>query len=219
MMERIVKILAATAELMGSELSGPALAMLAKDLSKYEFNIIEKALENTRRNQARFSQSAIEKEIELLSPDGRPGADQAWAMWPHDESISAVITEEISQAMAIASPLLNDGDKIGARMAFKEAYVRLVAEAKATNKPVKWFASLGTNLEGREAALSEAVRLGRLKSDHAQTLLPAPKGGFVENLIGGMPLLTKDEKFTEEQRQKNKMNIAEIKNMLKRNEE
>lgn len=217
-MEKLVQLLAATAELMGSQLSGVALAVLAKDLSQYDLNIIERALENVRRNQSKFNQAAIQKEIELLMPDGRPGADEAWAMWPHDESTSAVITDEMAEAMRIAGPLLADGDKIGARMAFKEAYTRLVNEAKAIKKPVHWFASLGHEKEGREAALKEAVRLGRLSSDHAQSLLPSPKdGGFVAGLLGDMKLLTKtDDVMTDEQLEKNRARINGIKQMLKK---
>jgi hypothetical protein len=218
MMERLVQLLAATAELLGSELSGVALAVLAKDLSVYDMNVIERALENVRRNQTRFNQAAIQKEIELLLPDGRPGVEEAWAMWPHDESVSAVITDEMAEAMTIAGPLLADGDKIGARMAFKEAYTRLVNEAKANKNPVRWFASLGHEKEGREAVLKEAVRLGRLSQDHAQSLLPSPKeGGFVAGLLGDMKLLTKsDEVLTDEQKEKNRKHIAKIKNMLKK---
>jgi hypothetical protein len=214
-MEKLVQLLAATAELMGSQLSGVALAVLARDLSGYDMNVIERALENVRRNQTRFNQAAIQKEIELLLPDGRPGVEEAWAMWPHDESASAVITDEMAEAMSIAGPLLAEGDKIGARMAFKEAYTRLVNEAKAMNKPVRWFASLGHEKEGREEVLKEAVRLGRLTGEHAQSLLPAPKdGGFVAGLLGDMKLLTKSEEvLTDEQKEKNRARINEIKNM------
>lgn len=217
-MEDLVKALAATAELMGYQLSGVALAVLAKDLSRYDFAIVQQALENVRRNQSRFNQAAIEKEIEFLMPDGRPGAEEAWAMWPHNESSSAVITDEMAEAMNIAGPLLAEGDKIGARMAFKEAYTRLVNEAKAIKKPVRWFASLGHDKEDREAVLKEAVRLGRLSQDHAQSLLPSPKeGGFVAGLLGDMKLLTKsDEVLTAEQKQKNRAHIAKIKDMLRK---
>jgi hypothetical protein len=53
------------------------------------------------------------------------------------------------------------GDEVGARMAFKSAYDRLVAKAKETNTPVNWTASLGFDQERRVLAIEQAQRLGR----------------------------------------------------------
>jgi hypothetical protein len=49
--------------------------------------------------------------IERLD-DGRPGAEEAWAMVPKDEEESAVITGEMRFAMGVALRLLADGDAI-----------------------------------------------------------------------------------------------------------
>ena len=122
--------------------------------------------------------------ISTMKPDGRPGADEAWAMIPRDEYTSVVMTEEMAEAMGIAQPLLEEGDQVAARMAFKEAYSRIVETNKRTGIKPKWFPSLGSDKEGRESVLSEAVRLGRIGSDHAAKLLP-PKndaGGLVCNI-------------------------------------
>jgi hypothetical protein len=151
--------------------------------------------------------------IEASRPDGRPGAEEAWAMYPHDEYASAVITDEIAEAMRVARPLIDDGDRIGARMAFKEAYGRIVAVNKANGVPVRWFPSLGADKEGREDAMCDAVAKGRITQTHAESLLPAPKS-MLENMLPEMKLLTAKD-LTEEQREKAHARMEEIKAMLK----
>ena len=113
--------------------------------------------------------------LDKIKPDGRPTADEAWAMIPRNEEASAVMTNEMAEALHIAQPLLDEGDQIAARMAFKEAYGRVVDTAKRNGVRPTWFPSLGSDKDGREAVLAEAVRLGRLKADHAIGLLPPEK--------------------------------------------
>jgi len=104
-------------------------------------------------------------------------------MIPKDEHASAVMTEEMAQALHIAQPLIDDGDQYGARMAFVEAYKRIVDAAKLDGTPVKWFASLGFDKEERASVIADAVRLGRLRADHAASLLPPEKAvAMLENL-------------------------------------
>jgi hypothetical protein len=96
---------------------------------------------------------------------------------PFDESQSVVWTVEMAQAFGICGPLLEMGDRIAARMAFKDAYTRLVADARDAGTPVSWTPSLGHDPRGREAALLSAVDRGRLSLSHARELqpsLPAP---------------------------------------------
>lgn len=153
--------------------------------------------------------------IEANEPDGRVGAEEAWATYPHDEALSSVITNEMADAMQIAQPLLNDGDKIGARMAFKEAYNRIVAQNKLNGITPKWFASLGHSKEGREIALKDAVAKGRLTQDHATSLLPSPIPNSVVNAIQEVKFLTaNDVQFTEDDRAKARNKIDQIRAML-----
>jgi hypothetical protein len=163
------------------------------------------------RNQFSVTPAHIIDAIEQASPDGRPGADEAWALYPHDEATSAVITDEIAEAMQAAAPLIEMGDRIGARMAFKDAYERIVSRNKAAGIPVRWFPSLGADPAGREMVISQAVKLGRLSSDHAQSLLPAPDGAKDMQQV----LQLADKSMTEEQRERNLERMATIKAMLK----
>lgn len=132
-------------------------------------------------------------------------------MYPHDETSSAVITDEMAEAMRVAMPLFDDGDKIGARMAFKDAYTRIIAHNKMAGVPARWFPSLGTDREGRELAISHAVQLGRISQEHASGLLPAPDGAKSMDEM----LLLADKSMSPEQKSRNRHRIAEIKKMLK----
>ncbi|MFN6993719.1 MAG: hypothetical protein ACK4PH_05905 [Aquincola tertiaricarbonis] len=112
----------------------------------------------------------------LAAADGRPGAEEAWAIVQAgaDEAATLVWTDEIGQAWGIAKPVLDGGDEVGARMAFREAYNRLVAEARKAGRPAAWAVTLGHDQTRREAAVREAVLAGRLVADEVQHLLPAP---------------------------------------------
>lgn len=155
--------------------------------------------------------------IEANEPDGRVGAEEAWAMYPHDEASSAVITNEMAEAMQIAQGIYDDGDRVGARMSFKEAYSRIIAQNKLNGIAPKWFASLGHSKEGREAALKDAVAKGRLTQDHATSLLPSPIPNTVINAIQEVKFLTaKEADFSEEDKAKAQNKMAQIKAMLQR---
>lgn len=116
--------------------------------------------------------------LEILDralPDGRPGADEAWAIIPRDEYTSAVWTTEIAEAWGIAKPLLDEGDQVAARMAFKESYARIVDSNKRNGIKPSWLPSLGQDKEGRDSVLAEAVRLGRIGAEHAIGLVAPDK--------------------------------------------
>jgi hypothetical protein len=153
--------------------------------------------------------------IETMHPDGRLGAEEAWAIYPHNEADSAVITDEMAEAMGIAYPLLAEGDKVGARMAFKEAYNRITAQNKFNGISPKWFPSLGHDKEGREPALKAAVEKGRISQQHAVALLPPPINSGVSAAIGEIQLLTNKEPLTDDLIDKAKERMAKIREMLK----
>lgn len=108
--------------------------------------------------------------------DGRPGPEEAWAVSLRcaDEAATVVWTDEMAQAWGIALPIFQRGDEVGARMAFKESYTRLVEDARKARRPAAWNASLGHDLEMRSKALQEAAALGRL-THHDALALPGPR--------------------------------------------
>ena len=113
----------------------------------------------------------------LVADDGRLGAEEAWAMCCNaaDESETVVWSGEMSQAYALAMPLMQECDNVGARMAFKEAYSRLVDSARRERKPVAWSVSLGHDQSKRHAVLLNAETRGLLP--HGEALKLAPPSG------------------------------------------
>lgn len=166
----VIQAIAVTAELCGRTFSPAAAAVFANDLDGFPDEAVLAALTRCRKEVKGIL--TVQDVISRID-DGRPGAEQAWAMLPHDEETSTVWTEEMAHAWGVARQLLQDGDRVGARMAFKEAYTKAVADARDAKLPPKWTASFGRDAAGRQAALAEAVRLKRLPLDHAVKLLPA----------------------------------------------
>lgn len=108
-----------------------------------------------------------------MKNDGRPGAEEAWAtaFASQPEEETTVWTDETRRAWFDAGrPLVMAGDKVGARMAFKEAYIRLVEEARAARVPVQWQVSEGFDQERKRVAISRAVEAGLIHVDHLQRL-------------------------------------------------
>jgi len=165
----IAKTIGAVAEVTGTELSKMALTVMVRDLSRYPQEQVIGALHRCAR-ECKYK-LALADIIERLD-DGRPGGEEAWSMMPRDEDSSVVWTDEMSAASGPAIILLREGDPVAARMAFREVYAAEVQRARDSGIPVKWTPSLGHDAAGREGPLLEAVRLGRLEMDHAQSLIP-----------------------------------------------
>lgn len=111
----------------------------------------------------------------LAADDGRPGVEEAWAasLRARDEAQTIVWTGEMAQAWADARLVLDCGDEIGARMAFKEVYGRLVNEARRARRAAVWTPSLGFDATLRDQAITQAAAVGRLPPPDTLAL-PAP---------------------------------------------
>lgn len=157
-------IVRGTAEAYGKEASQNLLRMFWGVLHEFDMNQIRIAFTSHLRS-SRFMPTT--KEIIERINGMRPGPDEAWAMVPKDEGTSAVVTEEMLGAFSVAAPLLHEGDKIGARMAFKDAYYRLCEASMAAGKPIKWVISRGWDKSSLGCVIDEAVRLGRITAQDA----------------------------------------------------
>lgn len=190
---QLAAAICATAETLGQTLSASAAELMASDLAGYPTELIAGALQACRRElTGKLTLAAIIERLQAR--DGRPDPDEAWAiaLCAYDESDSVVITEELHIALSAARPVLERGDKIGARMAFKAAYVRVVDAARREGTPVEWALSLGTAPQRRVAAVEEAGRLGRLPAqqvtEYLAQLTHAPvtaEGSAIASLITG----------------------------------
>ena len=167
--EKLLQAIAVTAELTGTKLSEAAARVMTQDLLLYPTDQVLGALVKCRRELK--GNLRIVDIIDRLD-DGRPGANEAWAMIPKNESDSVVWTREMAESFGVALPLIEDGDNVAARMAFIETYKTRCSESRNNGIPVKWEPSLGHDKNGRENVLMDAVEKGRLTHDHALALLP-----------------------------------------------
>lgn len=165
----LLQAIAVTAELTGTQLSEAAARVFASDLAAYPENQVMGALTRCRKEVR--GRLTLQDVIGRLD-DGRPGAEEAWAMLPKDEASSCVWTDEMCQAWGVALPLIEEGDTVAGRMAFLERYRALVMQARDASESVKWTPSLGHDPHGRESALLEAAEKGRLTAQHVAKLLP-----------------------------------------------
>lgn len=163
----LIQAIMVTAELTETALSKAAATVMANDLARYPERQVIGALERVRRECSRLRVADVIARLD----DGRPGPEQAWSMIPKDEDGSVVWTDEMATAFGAANPLLQSGDTIAARMAFREVYAAAVAKARDEATPVRWTPSLGRSIHERQAALEDAVRHGRLSAEQAQPLL------------------------------------------------
>jgi len=186
--------LCATAETLGQSLSASAAELMAEDLAEHSVPVLLEALRACRREiTGKLTLAAIMQRINAA--DGRPGRDEAWsiALQASDERETVVMTAEIQKALTAATPILELGDKVGARMAFLSAYDRHCAEARNQGAPVKWEVSLGFDPDRRRVAIEDAQRQGLLPQADATrelarleyTLPPSETGAAIAGLITG----------------------------------
>ena len=181
--EQLLSAVAVTAELCGRTFTPAAATVFLDDLARYPEHQVLKALGRCRREvRGVLTVSDVISRLE----DGHPGAEEAWSMLPKTEDDSVVWTEEMAEACGVAMPLIQCGDMIAARMAFKESYAKLLAVSRDCGRQPVWSPSFGRSNAGRQSALELAVSAGRLTVEHANRLgvdhiepeklrLPAPE--------------------------------------------
>jgi hypothetical protein len=169
-------------------------AMFFRALSAYSLTTVQAAFDAHVKDEQRGRFAPLPADLlaqikTAFEADGRPAADEAWsiAITADDEASTVVWTEETAEAWGIARPVYVRGDEVGARMAFKAAYSRLVDAARARREPIRWQASIGHDEATRDSALTLAVEAGRLPVAY----LPAPRGpvaGLLElSKVRGIP--------------------------------
>lgn len=173
--EKLILSLTATAEVMGGEIKPNVVLVMVDDLSGYQLVDVLQALTRIRREHT--GKLTLKTILDLLTPAGGwISANEAWAIAlpAADEAATVVWTQEMAKAWAIAKPILDAGDKIGARMAFIPAYERFVDQAKREGRDPHYEISDGWDANMRELAMQNAVTAGLLPPPPQQTALPAP---------------------------------------------
>lgn len=124
--------------------------------------------------------------------DGRPRAEEAWSLYPKDETSSACVTDEMLIAGRAAQDLIRSGDMVAARMAFIEAYRSEVMRARGSGRRVSWMVTLGTDPNGREVAFDEYARRTGLTGRETAALKllygvdSSPMDADTERMIAGV---------------------------------
>ena len=147
------------------EVEIPVIKVFWQSLNEFEINEVEAAFNGYLR-VGRFMPTPAEIISRIPRSKLHLDKNEAWALCQRltNEDDTAIITGQMREAWAIASTVLEVKDKVGARMAFIEAYERLVRE----NPEVKWEVQGGINKELKYQRVVEAVKLGRLSDKQLQ---------------------------------------------------
>lgn len=158
-------------------------ALFFRALARHSMDDVRAAFDahiaDTQRGQYVPSPADILAQIEgLAANDGRPGVEEAWGLCARacDESETIVWTEEMAQAWLVSREVMAMGDRVGARMAFKESYTRQVEDARRIRRPISWTVSMGKDPAKRLSALSKAETMGLLGVGEALRLAPPEAG-------------------------------------------
>ncbi len=131
-------------------------------LSEYEFHDVEQAFKKHLQTNKFFPAiSEIIEHIPAAQKSSHIGADEAWsiAKVAMNDANTVVTTDQIIEAWGIAYPLYSERDETAARMAFRDAYNRII---KTAPENPKWFASTGGDKAQIAGVIAKAIALGRL---------------------------------------------------------
>lgn len=166
-MNNLAQHLLATYAAVDQPMSDIALQAIAADLEQYELEAVAKSLARCRKELRRITLADIIERI-----DGEhPGTEAAWATVSQgigNEAVSFTMTDEMAEAYGVAR-LLQD-DHVAARMAFKETYQRAVSKSRAEGNRPQWFPSFGTDVAGRQEAMTRAIQLNALTANNIKQL-------------------------------------------------
>jgi hypothetical protein len=171
---RFGKLLAHVLAGYGKSLPGPTeMDVWFNHLTPFSPSTIKQAFEAYRSERPDFAPTPSGIVARCKLADGRPDENEAWAvaLTSRDEAETVVWTSEMAEAFNLAKPLLAIRDEVGARMAFKDAYKRLVGEARACSRPVAWAVSAGWDPDRHKLAVQQAVRTGLLPPPEARQAL------------------------------------------------
>lgn len=167
----------ATMNYYDKPISADMTSLFFEDLADYPLESVLAGLKLHRRNPERGQfvpkVADVVREVQNFLKRKWLSADEAWAkaLIASDESVTIVWTDEAQYAYGMCKPIMDEGDMVGARMAFKQAYDRAVSKAVAEMRAPNAFISLGHDQEGRVNAITEAVSVGLLTQDRAAPFL------------------------------------------------
>jgi len=150
--------------------SDSTLSIVFHDLMQYPIDWVIFALTYHRRSN-KYS-PVVADIIQIIkdhSGQTHVSADEAWAIASEsfDENKTVVWTAQIAQARAAAWNAYCEGGMIPARMAFKDAYTRIL---KTTHTAPVWTACFGSDKADRVQVVEQAVLKNLLPKTQLETL-------------------------------------------------
>jgi len=204
--DEFLAVIGGLLELYGQQASTTKVNIYWSTVGQYPIESLRKAA-NAWVRKSEFMPKPADL-IKFMSGAGNHlSPDEAWsiAILASDETNTVVWTNEIAKAWSQAEIVYCNGDKIGARRTFIEAYERLVNESMMYCRPIEFFVSLGNDKSRRVDAINHAVFTGLLTKERANYYLPKP-----ENTISMI-----EYKYEQSVSDKSMSHIANIKQMLK----
>ena len=164
----VAKAIKLTTKSLGVKIDDDILELWMRELATDSHVGVMNAIRSCLR-ECKHGRLALADIIERIA--GRPpGSDAAWNMaikarlWEDRETV--VILHAIVAAFPYA--LWESGDRVGARMAFRDSYNRLVQTAGGREIEI----ILGWDSAGRETPVREALAAGMVSLQAAQHFLP-----------------------------------------------
>lgn len=165
-----------------SELADSVLDAYVLHLAKYKPSHVMVALTRVQTECKFFNLSDV---IGFINDqDGRPGTEEAWSLVSLDDNETFVMTDEMAVAHGVAlNAYAESGNKVDARMAFKEKYESELTRARANGIKANWFVSIGKDKRLIEAPVRTALKLGRISKVKAQAFLPSQDDGVIAGML------------------------------------
>lgn len=178
-------------------LSDFALDVFLEDVDGYSFFDVMTAIRNARK-QAKGRISIGDIMQQMQNNDGRPSAEEAWAMAIKslNENLTIALTKETQDALGCgALELLNIGDKFNAGRAYIEKYNQLVTSARDKKVPISWFVSLGDDKDQRDNIVRQAYKEKKITKEQAEMILPYHKSdeGIYKALQNSVALMIENK--------------------------
>ncbi len=166
-------LMAGVATNYGRDITPELLDVFWAALADHGMEAVTRAI-NAHVRVSRFMPTVADvlERLAFGAGQARPGADEAWLRTPPEED-SYWATDEMLGAWAVVAQEMHSErpDRTGARMAFRDAYTRLVAEAQALGRPVQWRLVRGTRRDNLVDTIHEGVRLGYVPAAEAESWL------------------------------------------------
>lgn len=167
-------------ELTGKNPSDGAVLLAFNLLKEYDIKDISQALVShlTDPELGRFAPKPADViyQIKKANHDGRLESDEAWSLCLSffDDHQTVVINDEITESLKFAGDIYRAGDATAARLAFRATYAKVVQKNREIGKEVKWWPSLGTDLQIKKQVLQDAVASGQFTADYVNQILIDP---------------------------------------------